>query len=872
MAELPTGTVTFLFTDIEGSTRLLEELGTDRYELLQDEHAAILRGAIEGGGGTIVRVEGDAFFAAFPTPAGALRAAVSAQRDLTAHPWPEDAAFRVRMGLHSGEGRLGGGDYIGLDPNRAARIAAAAHGGQVVISDATRALVEHQLLDGVALRDLGVHRLKDIAHAEHLFDLVIDGLPSDFPALKTLDARPNNLPLQLTSFVGRQAEIAEAVRLMGQNRLVTLTGPGGTGKTRLALAVGTELLSSFPDGVFLVELAALVDPGQVCPTICEVLGVREEPGRDLIDTLVNRLMGQELLLILDNFEHLLEAVPVVGEVLRRVGAVRILATSRTPLGLYGEQELPVPPLARPDPLDLPEPEVLSRSEAVALFLDRAREARPSFQVTDENSAAVAEICARLDGLPLAIELAASRINVLSPQAILSRLDRRLDLLTGGARNVPERQRTLRGAIDWSYDLLEKPERLLFARLSAFAGGADLEAAEAVCNPDGDLEVATLDGLASLVDTGLVRRAETTGDPRFGMLETIREYARERLDADWDADETRRRHANYFLELAEASERDITAEDHAGLQRLDLEHDNIQAAFRWTIENGEAERGMVAAATIWRFWLFRGQLGIGQAWLDRLLAVPGERTEARARAHEAAGSLAYWQADLPKTERHYEDALAIYRDLGDRAGIARALYDLAFVPYIRRSGYAGSIPRLREAVDLFQDVGDEESAAKARRDIPYFMMLSGDLDDAVPLLEEALAAARETGDIFQVMDNLFRVAEGRRLLGDMENARSAALEALDIVEGGDIEGGIAAVLQLLSSVERAAGRPQRAMRLYGAAQSIVDALGGDSFPATVEDPVEESRTVIGDGPTEDALAEGRAMTRAEAVAYARTSGR
>lgn len=870
MAELPTGTVTFLFTDIEGSTRLVQELGTDRYERIQDEHGAILLHAIEVGEGTVVRIEGDSFFAVFPTPAGALAAAVSAQRDLAAYGWPDQATIRVRMGLHSGEGRLGGGDYIGIDANRAARIAAAAHGGQVVVSDATRTLVEHELPDGVRLRDLGPHRLKDISHPERLFDLVIEGLPSDFAPIKSLDARPNNLPLHLTSFVGREAEIAETARLLSDHRLVTLTGPGGTGKTRLALAVGAQLLPAFPDGVFLVELASIVDPGQVCPAICEVLEVREEAGREVIDTLVNRLMGQESLLILDNFEHLLEATPVVDEVLRRVGGVRIMPTSRTNLGLYGEQELHVPPLALPDPGDLRDLNSLSRFEAVALFVDRARAALPSFQVTEENAPAVAQICARLDGLPLAIELAASRINVLSPQAILSRLGSRLDLLAD-PRTQPVRHRTLRGTMDWSYDLLGKPERRLFARLSVFAGGADLDAAQAVCNPDGDLEMPTIDGLASLVDKGLVRRADTAdGEPRFGMLETIREYARERLDADWDTDETRRRHAERFLGLALTSERDITSEDHAGLPRLDMEHDNIQASLRWSIENDETERGMVAASSIQRFWLFRGQLGVGRAWLDRLLAVPGERTEARARAHAAAGSLAYWQADLPNTMRHYDEALAIYRELGDRAGIARALYDLAFVPFVTKSGYEESVPRLRQAAELFEETGEEENAAKARRDIPYFMMLAGDLEDALPLLEEALAAARKTGDIFQVWDNLFRVAEGRRLVGDVEHARSAALEALSIMERRDIEGFTGSVLQLLASVETAAGRHRRAMRLYGAGQSFADSLGEGSFTAIAQDSVAESRASIGDRATEDALAEGRVMTRAEAVTYARAA--
>ena len=871
MAQLPTGTVTFLFTDIEGSTRLLEELGTDRYERLQEEHAAILRRAIAAGGGSVVRIEGDAFFAAFPTPAGALKGVVSAQRDLSAHAWAEDAAIRVRMGLHSGEGRLGGGDYIGIDPNRAARIAAAGHGGQVLLSDSTRSLVEHQLPDGVRLRDLGTHRLRDISYPEHLFDLVIDGLFSDFPALKTLDARPNNLPLQLTSFVGREPEVAETIRLLEDHRLVTLTGTGGTGKTRLALAAGAELIPSFPDGVFFVELASLIDPGRVCPAICQVLGVREEPGRDVIDTMAARLAGQKLLLILDNFEHLIDAAPmVVDEALHRASEFKVLVTSRSPLRLYGEQELEVPPLALPDPSELLELEALSAYEAVALFVDRARQARPGFDLTDENAAAVAEICTRLDGLPLAIELAASRINVLSPPAILSRLGHQLDLLTTGARDVPPRQRTLRGAIDWSYDLLEKPERQAFARLSVFAGGADLEAVEFVGNPDGDLGADSLDRLASLVEKGLVRRIDTAaGEPKFAMLETIREYAGERLEADWDAEQTRRRHAEFFLDTARRSEGDILVQDASGLDRLDREHDNIQAAFQWAIDSGETQRAILAASSIWRFWLLRGHTSIGKAWMERLLEVPGERTRARARAHETAGSLAYWESDLPEAERHYREALAISRELGDLPGIARALYDMAFLPYLRGNGWEEAVQRLDAAASLFEEVGDTDSADRARDDIPYFKLLGGDVEDALPLMEEVLARARSKGDLFYLMDHLMRVADGRLKLGELDVARAGLLEGLDLVERAEIPGGIAAFLQALASVEAAEGRHERAMHLFGAGQAISEeAEGGDSNLAMGEDPTEAARAAMGEEATDRALAEGRAMTRAEAVAYAR----
>jgi len=867
MGNLPTGTVTFLFTDIEGSTRLLQELGRGRYREFQDAHSEIIRRAIAVGGGVEVRTEGDSFLVVFPNPAGALRAAVTAQQELA------KTDIRVRMGLHTGEGYLGGGDYLGIDVNRAARIAAAGHGGQVVLSDATRSLVEHDLPDGVTIRDIGTHRLKDIAHPERLFDVVIDGLPSDFPSLKSLDARPNNLPLQMTSFVGRGAEIAEAVRLLRDHRLVTLTGAGGTGKTRLALAVAAEMLPSLPDGAFFVDLAPIVDPDQVCPVICEALEVREEPGSDLIDTLVNHLTGKELLLVLDNFEHLLEGASLVDEVLGRVADVRVLATSRTRLGLYGEQEQLVPPLRLPDPRHPPELDALSRYEAVALFIDRAGAARSDFAVTTENAPAVAEICARLDGLPLAIELAASRIKVLSPDAILSRLRHSLDLLAAGARNIPERQRSLRGAIEWSYGLLDKPERRLFARLSVFVGGADLEAAEAVANPDGDLGADILDGLASLVDKSLVRQTETeAGEPRFGMLETIREYARDRCDLEWDGDATRRRHADHFLRLAEASEPHLTGEGQvAWLDRLDRDHENIQAAFRWAIDAGEADRGMRAAAAVWRFWHLRGHVAAGRAWLERLVAFPGGRIAVRAKAEDALGSLSYWEGEIPETERHYREALAIYRELGDREGIAQATYNLAFVPLIRGSGFEEGRRLFQGAIELYRELGDEDTVAKAKGDMGFLLVLNGDPRAALPLLEESLSLSRERGDTFRLADDLLRVAEAHRSLGDHDRARRRYLEALDVTERANIPGGVAAVLQIMASVDSDRGDHRRALRLVGAGMAIAESIGDTDVtksPFHFADPVGDARKAIGDEAVDRALAEGRAMTRHEAVAYAR----
>src|SRR5215204_6346010 len=447
MTELPTGTVTFLFTDIEGSTGLLQRIGA-RYAAVQDEHAAIVRRAVAEAGGVEVSTHGDAFFVAFRSPLGAVRAAAAAQRGLAAHDWSPGPPLRVRMGVHTGEGALGGDDYVGIDVHRAARIADAAHGGQVIVSDATRGLVEHTLPAGASLRDLGPHHLRGLADPERLHQLVVEGLESDFPPPRTLHARPSNLPPQLTSFVGREAEITEVERLLGQTRLLTLTGPGGSGKSRLALRVAADLLPQYRDGSCFVDLAPVTDPALVPAAVANALGVPESPGRPILDEVKDHLRHRELLQVVDNFEQVAEAGPVIEELLVAAPKLRTMVTSRVVLSLRGEQEYAVPPLGG--------------DAAVRLFCERAVAVDPHFAVTEENAPVVAEIAARLDGLPLAIELAATRIKVLAPDQLLARLGRRLSLLTSGPRSLPERQRTLRPTIAWSHCRLEPHERRLLA--------------------------------------------------------------------------------------------------------------------------------------------------------------------------------------------------------------------------------------------------------------------------------------------------------------------------------------------------------------------------------------------------------------------------
>ena len=591
MVHPPTGTVTFLFTDIEGSTKLWEKSPRGMHAALT-RHDTILREAIEGHGGFVFKTVGDAFCAAFPTALGATESALAAQRDLFSEAWGEEiVALLVRMALHTGATHERDGDYFGPPVNRVARLLSAGHGGQVLLSSSTQELVRDHLPADTHLRDLGERQLKDLARPERVFQLMAPDLPSEFPPLRTLESYSNNLPLQATPLIGREREVvAVCERLRGsETRLLTLLGPGGTGKTRVGLQAAAELVDDFDDGVFFVPIATITDPELVAPTIARVLGLSEGGAQPPEESLQGYLRERQTLLLLDNLEQVIESAPVLDGLLSAAPELKILATSRTPLGLYGEQEFPVPPLSLPDPESLPPLENLANYEAIGLFLERARAVRPEFSLTQENAPAVVEICERLDGLPLAIELAAARIKLLPPRVLLERLGNRLKLLTGGARNLPERQRTLRNAIEWSYGLLEEGEKMLFGRLGVFSGGATLEAMEAVCDARGDLPADVFDGASSLLDKSLLRQEEGAGgEPRFVMLETIHEFANAKLEGSGEAEAVRRAHAEYFLALAEEAEPMLWGpEQGTWLERLEPEHDNMRAALSWAIERGEA---------------------------------------------------------------------------------------------------------------------------------------------------------------------------------------------------------------------------------------------------------------------------------------------
>src|SRR5215207_6071760 len=594
MAEPHTGTITFLFTDVEGSTSLWERNPKAMPEALV-RHDEIMRTAIEAHNGHVFKTVGDAFHATFSAAPDALEAALEAQRALLHEAWDLTGPLRVRMALHTGVAEERDGDFFGPSLNRVARLLSAGHGGQILLSLATQELVRDRLPDESGLRDLGERRLKDLSSPEHVFQITASGLRSEFPSLNTLDMRRNNLPTQPTPLIGRERELEEVLSMLRSThvRLLIFTGPGGTGKTRLGLQAAAELTDEFEDGVFFVALAAIRDPALVAPTITRTLGLTESSNQPPEEILKGYLRDRQTLLVLDNFEQILASAALLDALLSAAPGLKVLATSRTALRLYGEHEFAVPPLSLPDTGSLPPVEHLTRYEAVRLFLDRARAIRPDFSLTEENAPAVIEICSRLDGLPLAIELAAARIKLLPPQAMLSRLGNRLKLLTGGARNLPERQRTLRNAIAWSHEMLDEGEKTLFARLAVFSGGSTLEAIEAVCDAEGDLPVDALDGVSSLLDKSLLRQEEgLEGEPRFAMLETIREYAREELEESGDAEEVKRAHAEYFLALAEEADPELKGPGQLEwLQRLETEHDNMRAAFTWALRQEEVELGL-----------------------------------------------------------------------------------------------------------------------------------------------------------------------------------------------------------------------------------------------------------------------------------------
>jgi predicted ATPase/class 3 adenylate cyclase len=750
MPEYPSGTVAFLFTDIEGSTKRWERDSAAMWAAVE-RHFAVLADAIAAQNGVLFKTIGDAVQAAFPSASAAVAAAVAAQLALQAEDWSGVGPLRVRMAVHVGEAAPRDGDYLAPCLNRLARLLGTGYGDQILLSEAARALAVSALPPGCELLDLGAHRLRDLLQPEHIYQLLGPGLIIDFPPLKSLDRHLHNLPAQPTALLGRESEVAAARALLEQEgaRIVTLTGPGGTGKTRLGLQVGAELVEAFGDGVWFVPLAAIADSNLVIPAIAQPLGVREIPGEPLLTTLQEYLRNKHALLLLDNFEHVTAAAPAVSALLAACPRLQVLITSREPLRITGERELPVPPLSLPTERQARgiSPAQLLEYSGIRLFVERAQAVKPEFVLSESIARDVAAICLRLDGLPLAIELAAARVRVLPPRQLLTRLDTRLKVLTGGSRDLPARQQTLRAAIEWSHDLLDPDEQSLFALLAVFSGGCTFEAAEAVCADSDDLGLDILDGLDSLTQKSLLRPEDgVEGETRFTMLETIREYGLDRLDATGNADTVRRAHADYYATLAETAEPQLTGADQVDwLYRLGSEHDNFRSAMGWLEQGGEVETRLRIASGLWRFWWMRGHLTEGRGWLERALAEAGELPPAiRANALSSAGILAESQGDYERATALQEEALALRRKIGDRLGTTASLTELGI--NARLLGDLGRATTLHEqALALWREIGDKQGIAGSLYELGLLALTRGDYVASAQLLNESLELCRKSGD-------------------------------------------------------------------------------------------------------------------------------
>ena len=890
MSRLPTGTVTFLFTDIEGSTRLWET-HPDAMRSALVRHDALLRGCIEDREGYVFKTVGDAFCAAFSTAHQALEAALAAQVALAAEAWKGKMPLLVRMALHTGATEERSGDYFGPPLNRVARLIGAGHGGQVLISSAARELVQDALPPNTSLLDLNLHRLKDLERPEQVFQLLHPALPADFPPLRSLNNAdlPNNLPVQVTSFIGREKQIEDVKALMHKSRLVTLTGPGGAGKSRLSLQVAADLLDQYEDGAWLVELAPFSDPALVPQAVAGALGVREEPGKPLAQTLAEWLKAKHLVLVLDNCEHVLEdAAHLVDALLHFCPKVQVLASSREALGIRGESAYRVPSLSLPDPKQPQTSQSLSRCEAILLFTERAAAMKADFAVTDHNAPTLASVCHRLDGIPLAIELAAARIRSMTVEELEKRLADRFRLLTGGSRTALPRQQTLQALIDWSYDLLDESQKVLLARLSVFAGGWTLESAEKIC---GNAEVEAggvqewevqewevLDLLTALVDKSLVIAEEQPdGTTRYRLLETVRQYARDRLMDHSGGEALRERHRDYFLAFVEQAQSNVARPQHATwLNRLDAEYDNLRAALDWCLDRREgADLAMRMAGALAVFWGMRGRASEGRRFLSAALALPGADapTAVRAEALGRAGGLAQMQADYAGGRACYNESLAIRRALGDSREIAYVLGMRGWLARLEGDN-AGAHTDHDEALALCRAVGDQAGEGWSLIVLGSVATNEGDYKTADRLFSQGIALWRAAGGKTGLA---YALAHQGRLAcqqGDFGAARACLAECGALCRESSDRLISTYVLEYAGNLAKVQDAPRRAARLYAAMEALREKIGvpiPSADRAAYSGNAAAVRADLGDPEFEAAWDAGQAMPWEQAMEYALSEG-
>ena len=806
-------------------------------------------------------------FAVFPSVRLAIAAAVQAQRDTAAHEWPGGARLMVRMGIHAGEAVLGGRDYTGIDVHRTARLSAAGHGGQILVSEAAWALAPDNPVAGVSYRDLGIHQLRDLPGPERIRQLIGPDLAPDFQPLRTQSPNTQtNLPAPMTRFVGRKREIGEVSELLRTERLVTLTGPGGTGKTRLAIETARWLLRNYADGVWFVALDIVREPALVLPTIAATLSIPEQPGRSIADVLTERLAEKQSLLLLDNFEQVTEAASEIGRLLAAARELRILVSSREPLAIAGETIYMVPPLAVPAEPGKPTAAQLEGLEAVDLFVDRARSVRSDFRLTDANASAVAAICRRLDGLPLAIELAAARVGLLSPDQILSRLDHRLTLLASSHRDLPERQRTLRGAIDWSHELLSPAERTVFRRFSVFSGGAAFDALAQVVDPGEELGVDLLDLASALVDQNLLQSLAVGDENRLVMLETIREYAAEQLASSGEERLVRDRHAAHFRRLAEASRNVLTdpRRDEI-LDQLDRELPNFRAALGWSLEGSDPDTGLAIASDLEDFWHSRGHIGEGRTALKMLLASTADRppTPLSTRAAIVATGLAAWHVDFATAAVLGAEALRLAEELGDAPLLIEANARMGWAtvgpqPAIARGYFA-------RALELSRQIGDDRLVRTSLGGLSLALLNLGELDDALAVSIETVELNERAGDIYNASYARFGIAQVKLQRADTAGALGVLVEALRGFRAAGANLGIALALDYFALIAIETGDAVRAVRLGALADRLRRDFGGGTSTAisNMEPPLERARRLVDRATFDRAVEQGEALDLDEA---------